>query len=290
MTKDANLAVRNGVNGFFKAIVIVFSVAAVLPLVVILGFIAYKGISALNLDFFIHGSKPTGEAGGGILNALAGSGLLILLALAAAVPVSVAAGVYLAERRRSRTASLVRWAVDLIQGVPSIVLGLIGYAWFVLPLARLTGSAVTFSILAGALTLGLMMLPIVINSTEETVRLIPASLKESAVALGVPYWRTMLFVVLPASLSGIVSGVLIAVGRIAGETAPLLFTVFGNYYFNADILKPADSLPVLIFTYTMGPYDDLHRIAWGAAFVLVAFILILNVFVRLVVKRWKVRF
>lgn len=287
---NAGLYFRKSANGAFKAVVIVFSVAAVLPLAVILVFIAYKGISALNLDFFIHGSKPTGEAGGGILNALVGSLLLIVIAVVTAVPVSVITGAYLAEHRHSRLAALVRWAVDLIQGVPSIVLGLIGYAWFVLPLARLTGSAITFSILSGGLTLALMMLPIVIKSTEETVRLIPGSLKEAAVALGVPYWRTMLSVVLPASLSGIVSGVLIAVGRIAGETAPLLFTVFGNYYFNADILKPADAMPLLIFNYTMGPYDDLHRIAWGAAFVLVAFILILNIFVRLVVKRWKIQF
>jgi phosphate transport system permease protein len=288
--KNANIVIRNGVNAGFKTVIIVFSVAAVLPLLAILGFIAYKGISALNLDFFIHGSKPTGEVGGGILNALVGTGLLILLASVAAVPLSVVTGVYLAENRTSRLASVVRWAVDLIQGVPSIVLGLIGYAWFVLPVARATGSAVTFSILAGGLTLAMMMLPIVIKSTEETVRLIPVSLKEASVALGVPYWRTVLSVVLPASISGIVSGVLIAVGRIAGETAPLLFTVFGNYYFNADILKPSDAMPLLIFNYTMSPYDDLHRIAWGAAFVLVAFILILNIFVRLVVRRWKIRF
>jgi phosphate transport system permease protein len=288
--RDANLVLRNGANGVFKTIIIVFSVLAVLPLVVILIFIAYKGISALNLDFFIHGSKPTGETGGGILNALVGSGLLILIAVVVAVPLSVTTGVYLAENRHSKLAGLVRWAVDLIQGVPSIVLGLIGYAWFVLPIARLTGAAVTFSVLAGGLTLALMMLPIIIKSTEETVRLIPTSLKESAIALGVPYWRTVVSVVLPSSLSGIVSGVLIAVGRIAGETAPLLFTVFGNYYFNANILKPADSLPLLIFSYTMGPYEDLRRIAWGAAFVLVTFILLLNVFVRLVVRKWKIRF
>jgi phosphate transport system permease protein len=288
--RDANLVLRNGANGVFKTIIIVFSVLAVLPLVVILIFIAYKGISALNLDFFIHGSKPTGETGGGILNALVGSGLLILIAVVVAVPLSVTTGVYLAENRHSKLAGLVRWAVDLIQGVPSIVLGLIGYAWFVLPIARLTGAAVTFSVLAGGLTLALMMLPIIIKSTEETVRLIPTSLKESAIALGVPYWRTVVSVVLPSSLSGIVSGVLIAVGRIAGETAPLLFTMFGNYYFNANILKPADSLPLLIFSYTMGPYEDLRRIAWGAAFVLVTFILLLNVLVRLVVRKWKIQF
>jgi phosphate transport system permease protein len=288
--KDANLLFRSGMNGIFKAVIIVFSLAAVLPLAAILAFIAYKGLAAINLDFLIHGSKPTGESGGGILNALVGTGLLILIASIVAMPVSVVTGVYLAENRKSKLAFFVRWSVDLIQGVPSIVLGLIGYAWFVLPASRLTNSSVTFSILAGGLTLALMMLPIIIKSTEETVKLIPISLKESAIALGVPYWRTILSVVLPASVSGIVSGILIAVGRIAGETAPLMFTVFGNYFFNADILKPADSLPLLIFNYTMGPYADLRSIAWGAAFILVVFILLLNIFVRLVVRKWKIQF
>jgi phosphate transport system permease protein len=281
---------RNAKNIFFKAVIIGFSVAAVLPLVGILGFIAYKGLGAINLEFFINGSKPTGEPGGGILNALTGSALLILVAALVAVPLGVTSGVYLAEKRASRLAGVVRWSVNMIQGVPSIVLGLIGYAWFVLPLARLTGSEVTFSILAGSLTLAIMMLPAVITATEETVLLIPGGLKEAALALGVPWYRTVLKVVVPSSLSGIVSGVLLGIARIAGETAPLLFTVFGNYYFNADLLKPADSLPLLIFNYSMSPYEDLQRIAWGASFVLVVFILLLNVTVRLVVKRWKIRF
>jgi phosphate transport system permease protein len=288
--REQPLFLRNAKNAGFKALTVGLSVIAVLPLVVILGFIAYKGLTAINIDFFINGSKPTGEPGGGILNALTGSALLILVAALVAVPLGVAGGVYLAEKRVTRLAGFVRWAVNMIQGVPSIVLGLVGYAWFVLPLARLTGSEITFSILAGSLTLAIMMLPAVITSTEETVRLIPGSLKEASVALGVPWYRTVLKVVLPCSLSGIVSGVLLGVARIAGETAPLLFTVFGNYYFNADLLKPADSLPLLIFNYSMSPYEDLQNIAWGASFVLVMFILILNILVRLVVKRWKIRF
>lgn len=288
--REQSLLFRNVKNSGFRILIVVFSVAAVLPLVIILGFIAYRGLSALSPEFFINGSRPTGEPGGGILNALTGSALLILVAALVAVPMGVAGGVYLAEKRASRLAGFVRWAVNMIQGVPSIVLGLVGYAWFVLPLARLTGSEITFSILAGSLTLAIMMLPAVVKSTEETVLLIPPSLKEAAVALGAPRYRTMLKVVLPSSLSGIASGVLLGVARIAGETAPLLFTVFGNYYFNADLLKPADSLPLLIFNYSMSPYEDLQNIAWGAAFVLVMFILLLNILVRVVVRRWKIRF
>ncbi|RPJ08404.1 MAG: phosphate ABC transporter permease PstA [Spirochaetaceae bacterium] len=281
---------RNTRNILFKTAIIAISIIAVLPLIFIIGLIAYKGISAINLDFFVSGSKPTGETGGGILNALVGTGLLILIATLVATPIAVFTGMYLAEKRASRLASIVRWSVDLIQGVPSIVLGLIGYAWFVLPMAQLTGAKITFSILAGSLTLAMMMLPIIIKSTEETVRLIPYSLKESAIALGVPYYRTVLRVVLPASSSGIISGILLGIARISGETAPLLFTVFGNYYFNADILKPADSLPLLIFNYAMSPYEDLHTMAWGAALVLVAFILLLNILVRMVVRKWKIQF
>lgn len=281
---------RNARNILFKTLVIAISAAAIIPLAVIIGFIVIKGAPVISLDFFVNGSKPTGEPGGGILNALTGTGLLLLISVVVAAPVSVATGIYLAENRKSKLASLVRWAVDIIQGVPSIVLGLIGYAWFVLPLARLTGSRLSFSILAGSLTLAIMMLPSIIKSTEETVRLIPESLKEASAALGVPYYRTILKVVLPASLSGVISGILLGIARVAGETAPLLFTVFGNYYFNADILKPADTLPVMIFNYTMSPYADYQNMAWGAALVLVLFVLVLNLFVRLVVRKWKIQF
>jgi phosphate transport system permease protein len=288
--KHDNLFLRDIKNIVFKTIIISVSVVAVIPLFLIIFFIMQKGISSINLGFFISGSKPTGEPGGGILNAIAGTGLLILVASTVAIPVGVITGIYLAENLRSKLAALARWAVDLIQGVPSIVLGLIGYAWFVLPLARATGAQITFSILAGGLTLSIMMLPTIIKSTEETMKLIPHSLKEASVALGVPYYKTIISVVLPASLSGIITGILLGIARIAGETAPLLFTVFGNYYFNADLLKPADSLPLLIFNYATSPYEDLQRIAWGASFVLVLFILILNISVRLAVKKWKTQF
>lgn len=287
---NGKIVFRNGKNIVFKTLIIFIAAAAVVPLVVIIAFIIIKGAPAISLDFFLNGSKPTGEPGAGVLNALTGTGLLILISVILASPVSVVTGIYLAENRTSKLATVVRWAVDLIQGVPSIVLGLIGYSWFVLPIAQATGSKITFSILAGSLTLAIMMLPSIIKSTEETVRLIPHSLKEASAALGVPYYRTIRKVVIPASLSGIVSGILLGVARVAGETAPLLFTVFGNYYFNADILKPADTLPVMIFNYTMSPYEDYQQLAWGAALVLVVFILLLNLFVRLVVRRWKIQF
>ncbi len=283
-------SLRNAKNNLFGIAVIAVTVMAVVPLFLILFFIAARGVQALSIDFFLSGSKPTGETGGGILNALVGSSLLLFIASAVAIPVGVSAGTCLAEKAKSRFAGLVRWSVDILAGVPSIVLGLIGYAWFVLPVANLTGSRITFSILAGGLTLSLIMIPVITKATEETVRLIPISLKESAIALGVPYYRTMLKVVLPASINGIMTGVLLAVARVSGETAPLLFTVFGNYYFNANPLEPADSLPLLVFNYATSPYKDLQQIAWGASLVLVTFVLVLNIASRMAVKKWTIRF
>lgn len=287
---ETKLLWRKIKNIIFKSLIYGISFSVAIPLLLIIIYTLIRGASVLSLEFFISGSKPTGEPGAGILNALVGSGLLILLATLVATPVSIGCGIYLAEFKNSRLANIIRSAVNLIQGVPSIVLGLLGYSWFVLPLARASGGAYTFSILAGALTLSIMMLPLIIKATEETVLLIPLSLKESAMALGVPYYKTILKVVIPAALSGIVSGVLLAVARVAGETAPLLFTVFGNYYFNINLLKPADSLPLIIFHYAQSPYDDLHNIAWGAAVVLLGFVLLINLLVRLVVKKWKVQF
>ncbi|OHD15160.1 MAG: phosphate ABC transporter, permease protein PstA [Spirochaetes bacterium GWD1_27_9] len=288
--KDFSIKWRIIKNNIFKISIIGISLISIIPLFLILFFIFQKGIASINLNFFIAGTKPTGEIGGGIANALIGTVILVLIAFAIAVPFGVITGIYLSDNKKSKLASWVRWAVELIQGVPSIVLGLIGYAWLVLPLSKLTGGKISFSALAGGLTLSIMMLPSIIKSTEETLKLIPHSLKESALALGVPYYKTMLFVILPAGLSGIITGILLGVARIAGETAPLLFTAFGNYYMNVNILKPIDSMPLLIFNYATSPYEDLHNIAWGASFVLVSFVLLLNIFARLVVKRWKVQF
>jgi phosphate transport system permease protein len=284
---DFNIRKRSFINILFKIMVILISIITIIPLFLIIFYIFQKGISVINLNFLISGTKPTGETGGGILNALVGTIILISISSIIAVPFGVMTGIYLSNNMKSKLADIVRWAVELIQGVPSIVLGLIGYAWLVLPIAKLSGSKVTFSILAGSITLSIMMLPTIIKSTEETLKLIPVTLKESALALGVPYYKTILFVVVPSGMSGIVTGILLGIARIAGETAPLLFTAFGNVYFNINILKPVDSLPLLIFNYATSPYEDLKQIAWGASFILVLFVLLLNIFARLVVRKWK---
>ena len=287
---DWNLKRRIFFNSAFKYAVIIISLIAIIPLFLIIFYIFKKGITIISLDFILSGTKPTGEIGGGILNALVGTVILISISSAIAIPFGIMTGIYLADNQLSKFAGSVRWAVELIQGVPSIVLGLIGYTWFVMPIAKLTGSKVSFSILAGSLTLAIMMLPTIIKSTEETLKLIPFTLKESALALGVPYYKTMLSVILPAGASGIITGILLGISRIAGETAPLLFTAFGNFYFNINILKPVDSLPLMIYNYATSPYEDLKNIAWGASFVLVSFVLILNLFARLVARKWKVKF
>jgi len=277
-------------NDIFKGLVITISIIAIIPLFLIIAYIIQKGISVINWNFIISVTKPTGEIGGGIANALVGTIIIVLIASVFSIPIGVTTGIYLSDNRKNKLASWVRWAVELIQGVPSIVLGLIGYAWLVIPFSRMTGGKISFSALAGGITLAIMMLPTIVKSTEETLKLIPDSLKESSIALGVPYYKTILFVVLPTGLSGIVTGILLGIARISGETAPLLFTAFGNYYFSTNILKPMDSLPLMIFNYATSPYEDLHNIAWGASFILVSFVLIINIITRVVVRKWKIQF
>ncbi len=272
-----NTGIRLLKDRVFKSIIIIFSFAVIIPLGLILFGIVKNGISAINWDLFTKLPTPPGEAGGGILNSIVGSLILILIAVLLSVPFGIMLGIFLSENK-GRFADVLSILVNTLQGVPSIVIGIVAYLWVVKPLGG-------FSALSGGIALGIMMLPIVIKSTEETLKLIPFSLKESALGLGASYVRTMFKVVLPAGFSGILSGILLGIARIAGETAPLLFTAFGNPYLNLNIFKPVDSLPLVIFNYSMSPYDDWHRIAWGASFVLVLIVLGLNVIARL--KIWR---
>ena len=272
-----NTGIRLLKDSVFKSIIIIFSFAVIIPLGLILFGIVKNGISAINWDLFTKLPTPPGEAGGGILNSIVGSLILILIAVLLSVPFGIMLGIFLSENK-GRFADVLSILVNTLQGVPSIVIGIVAYLWVVKPLGG-------FSALSGGIALGIMMLPIVIKSTEETLKLIPFSLKESALGLGASYVRTMFKVVLPAGFSGILSGILLGIARIAGETAPLLFTAFGNPYLNLNIFKPVDSLPLVIFNYSMSPYDDWHRIAWGASFVLVLMVLGLNVIARL--KIWR---
>ena len=267
----------------FKAMVALFSFITILPLLFILLYIIRNGIAVINWQFLTSLPKPVGEVGGGISNALVGTLILIAISCSISIPLGVSAGIYLSERKEGRLPYLVRLCVEILQGIPSIVIGIIVYVWIVV----VTG---TFSALSGGFALGIMMLPVIVRATEETLRLIPDTLKEASLSLGVPYSRTILKVILPVGASGIVTGILMGVARIAGETAPLLFTAFGSPFMETHIFKPINSLPLLIFNYATSPYSEWHSLAWGASFVLVVLVLTLNFSAKLLTKKWKVQF
>jgi phosphate transport system permease protein len=278
-----NIKYRLGKSKFFKSMVILFSILCTIPLFVILIYILKEGITKINWNLLVNLPKPVGETGGGISNALVGSLLIVFFAALIAIPFGIMGGIYLSENRKTRLANWTRLSVDVLQGTPSIVVGIVIYFWVVKPLS-------TFSALSGSVALAIMMLPIVVRSTEETLKLLPASLKEAGLALGLPYQRVILRIVLPCGFSGVVSGVILAVARIAGETAPLLFTAFGNPYFSTNILRPMHSLPLLIFNYATSAYDDWHDLAWGAALILLIWVLLLNIITKITTRRWKVQF
>lgn len=253
------------------------AVVVILPLILIFAFLLYKGASALNSDLFTQLPKPVGEPGGGMANAIVGSLILIGLAACLGLPVGILGGVYLAESRDRRLPWLVRFLADVLNGVPSIVIGIFAYTVIVLPMRR-------FSALAGGFALGIIMLPIVLRTTEELVRLVPASLREAALALGIPEWKVILRVVLPSARAGIITGVMVAVARIAGETAPLLFTAFGNRFWHGGLDQPIAALPLQIFAYAISPFDDWHRQAWAGAIVLIGMVLVASVAARVVTR------
>jgi len=247
-------------------------------LLFLLGYLVYEGGSSLSLSFFTNLPTPVGEAGGGMANAMIGSAKLLLVAAAIGVPVGFIGGVYLAEIGTGRLAFFVRYAADVLNGVPSIVIGVTVYGLVVVPMGH-------FSTLAGGLALGLIMIPITLRTTEEFLRLVPMSLREASLALGAPQWVTVVRVVVPAGMRGIVAGILLSLARVAGETAPLLFTAFSNRFWSEGWLQPTASLPVVIFTYAVSPYEDWHRQAWAAALVLLCLVLGSNVLARLVLQR-----
>jgi phosphate transport system permease protein len=269
---------RKLISRLFETLCAVAVLLALVPLAMILFYVIREGAGALNFDFFTQMPKPVGEAGGGMANAIAGTLILIGLASLFAVPVGVICGVHLAEYPGTRFTSAVRFAADVLNGVPSIVIGIFAYGLVVLPVKR-------FSAIAGGMALGLLMLPTVVRTTEELLRLVPASLREGALALGATRSRAVVTVILPAALPGILTGILVAVARVAGETAPLLFTAFNNRFWSTNIAQPMASLTVQVFTYAISPYDDWHRQAWAGAFLLVMMILTLSIIARLAVRR-----
>ncbi|PYT16659.1 MAG: phosphate ABC transporter permease PtsA [Acidobacteria bacterium] len=253
-------------------------VLALVPLGFILFFVLKEGLPALTFDFLTRLPKPVGEQGGGMGNAIVGSSILIALAGLIAVPIGIVSGIHLAEFRAGRLATVVRFAADVLNGVPSIVIGIFAYSIAVMPFSR-------FSALAGGVALGIMMIPIIVRTTEELLNLVPPSLRDGALALGATRARAVFSVILPAALPGILTGVLVALARIAGETAPLLFTAFNNRFWSARLNQPIASLTVQVYTYAISPYDDWHRQAWAGATVLIGAVLLFSLLARTAIRR-----
>jgi phosphate transport system permease protein len=275
---SAHLRWRKFVSAFMLTMTGVCAFVSVSVLFFILGYLVFHGGTSINWDFFTKLPTPVGETGGGMANAIVGSAKLLFLASLFGVPIGFFGGVYLSEFSGTTTAFVVRYAADLLNGVPSIVIGIFAYALAVLPFKH-------YSTIAGAFALGLMMIPITLRSTEEFLHSVPRALREGSMALGASKWRTIARVVVPAAYRGIITAILLALARVAGETAPLLFTAFGNRFWSPGWNQPTASLPVMIYTYAISPYEDWHRQAWAAGLVLLALILIVNIVARAILAR-----
>jgi phosphate transport system permease protein len=271
---------RKSLNYVMLTLTGVAAFAVVSVLFLILGYLLWNGGTSLSLNFFTQLPKPVGETGGGMANAIVGSLKLLFLAAVMGLPVGLLAGVYLAEFGGKTFSFIVRYTTDLLNGVPSIVIGIFAYSLVVLPVKH-------FSALAGGVALGIMVIPITVRSTEEFLRAVPGNMREAAMALGASKWKTIATVVLPAASGGILTGMLLALARVAGETAPLLFTAFGNRFWSQGWGQPIASLPVMIYTYAVAPYDDWHRQAWAAGLVLLGLVLVSNLGARFILARSK---
>jgi len=277
---DLHTLRRKMVNAVMLTVTGFCALFATGTLLFILGYLFVHGASSLTWAFFTKLPTPVGEAGGGMANAIVGSGKLLLLATAVGVPIGFLGGVYLAEFGGTTFSYVIRYVTDLLNGVPSIVIGIFAYTLIVLPQKH-------FSTLAGGLGLGVMMIPIAVRSSEEFLRAVPNSLREGAMALGASKAKAILTVVIPAAKNGIMTGIMLNLARVAGETAPLLFTSFGNRYWSSGWEQPISALPVMIFTYAISPYQDWHNQAWAAGFVLLTLVLAVNIFARAVLAKKK---
>jgi len=275
---NSHLRWRKFVSGFMLTMTGVCAFVAVSVLFFILGYLVFHGGTSVSWNFFTKLPAPVGESGGGMANAIVGSAKLLLLASLVGVPVGFFGAIYLAEFSGGTTAFVIRYAADLLNGVPSIVIGIFAYGLLVLPFKH-------FSTVAGGFALGLMMIPVTLRSTEEFLRGVPRALREAAMALGASKWKTVATVIVPAAYRGILTAVLLAFARVAGETAPLLFTAFGNRFWSPGWDQPTASLPVMIFTYAIAPYEDWHRQAWAAGLVLLGLILVINIVARSILSR-----
>jgi len=268
---------RKAINVFMQALTFVCAILVILPLLLVFFYLLKQGAGAVNWAFFTELPKPVGEVGGGMANAILGTFILILLASCLGVPVGVLGGVFLSEYRHRQLNWWIRFTADIINGVPSITWGMVVYALIVLPMKG-------FSTLAGGVVLGLIMIPLIMRTTEEVLQLVPNGYREAALALGIAQWRVIVQIVLRTALKGIVTGVMLALARVAGETAPLLFTAFGNGYWAHKLTEPIAALPLQIFNYAISPYDDWHRQAWAGALVLILLVTSINIVVRVLTR------
>ncbi len=268
---------RRLTSGTMTGLVGLLSFLAVLALVLILSDLVMRGASSLDWNFFTRNPVPAGEAGGGVANAIVGTAIIVGLAALIGLPIGIGTGLYLAEYGSGRVGWIVRFVADVLNGTPSIVVGIFAWTWLVKPMGH-------FSALAGSVALAVLMVPMLARTTEEMVRLVPHSLREAALALGYPRWRTSLRVIARTALAGIVTGCLVGIARVAGETAPLLFTALGNLNFSTSILQPMQTLSLQIYVYATGPFDEWHRLAWAAALVLMGLVLLLSL-----AARWAIR-
>jgi phosphate transport system permease protein len=275
---NSRLRWRKFVSGFMLSMTGVCALISVSVLFFILGYLVYHGGTSISWNFFTKLPVPVGETGGGMANAIVGSGKLLLLATLVGVPIGFFGAIYLAEFSGGASAFVIRYAADLLNGVPSIVIGIFAYTLVVHPFKQ-------YSTLAGGFALGLMMIPITLRSTEEFLRGVPNALREAAMALGASKWKTIVTVIVPAAYRGILTAILLAFARVAGETAPLLFTALGNQFWSRGWVQPTASLPVMIYNYALGPYEDWHRQAWAAGLVLLGLILVINIVARAILSR-----
>ena len=277
-TKSANYTWRGLKNHLATVLTVVAAIVVLSPLVAIFVYLVIRGTGAINLAFLTHAPVPVGEKGGGVGNAIVGSAIILAIASLIGIPLGIGAGIYLAEFGRNRFGNIVRFTADVLNGLPSIVIGISAWALVVVPLK-------SFSAFAGGVALGIMMIPTVARTTEEMLHMVPNTIREAALGLGVPYYRATLSITLRAAMSGIITGVMLAFARVAGETAPLLFTAFGNLFWSYKVNQPIAALPIQIYSYAISPYDEWHRMAWAGSLVLIVIIVGTFSVVRLIASR-----
>jgi phosphate transport system permease protein len=278
LRKKRKFEYRKFKSTLMLALSIAASIVAVLPLLYIFFYTTASGASALNLDFFTNLPKPFGEEGGGMGNAILGTFIMLMIGSTFGIPIGIMTGIYVSEYSGSVMSVIIKFLTDVLSGIPSIIIGIFTYGLIVLQTGK-------FSALAGGFALGLLMIPTITRTTEEMLKLVPNTLREASLALGITKWKTSLFIVLKTASSGIITGILLALARAAGETAPLLFTSFGNNFWGTSLNEPMSSIPVQIYNFAISPYEDWHKMAWAGAFVLITLVFVVNLIVRIITKK-----